>query len=154
VKTIAPLLVTALLGGGCELSLDELPATTIAFLDVGDPFVDLPEGEERSLWASLALDPGDRGACIALPEDVSMTLNGVAAEWIEPGGRPRDPFSAFSPDCRPPGGSWNLIGEPAQAPFRFVVAHGGIALEAIIDESGAITACDFPDCERGFAFGL
>lgn len=116
----------------------------MAILDLSG--INGPELDEGGpLFSHLALETS---GCTALPEAARFTLNGVAPDWQQHGGRGRDPFAAFSPDCMWPQASWTVQEAAATAPFVFRLEHEGTSLEAELDEEGAITRCDFPSCTR------
>lgn len=117
--------------------LDELPAdaTSVFFI----------YGTEEFAFASWRLDTQ---SCIQLPEDTTVTFNGVDPVQGELflGGRRSNPLAAYiDVGCDVPSAYWNVTG-PATPPFVIEVSSGGTTLLMELSSRTEITRCDFPSC--------
>lgn len=135
-------LLAAVAGGACYIPLDDLPTDAVATLDW---FFDA-EGRFGGADWMLAAD-----SCLALdPARTSITLNERAPDFLDGGGRSRDPAGALSAGCNAASAFWSLTEAPADE-LRIVLADGTAELVARFASNGQVLECGFPACRASNA---
>lgn len=121
---------------GCGgVPLDQLPddATAVVYIEASEEFG----------FASWRLDTE---SCVQLPDDTTVTLNGVPSDERSLGGRGNNPLGAYvDVGCDWPSAYWGTLTSP-QAPFTLEVSAGGVTLTVELSDPAEITRCDFPSC--------